>query len=98
MAYEPINPGEYKEIHNKPRTTIVIDQSRQNISNPIVFLGLEKTIQKVFQESDDFIDSGYNEDVLKRGCTSCNGTGLNRIDMGFLPTIREVCEICKGTG
>ncbi|HET6445465.1 MAG TPA: ATP-binding cassette domain-containing protein, partial [candidate division Zixibacteria bacterium] len=35
---------------------------------------------------------------FQRGCSSCNGRGVNRIDMGFLPPIYSACESCKGTG
>ncbi|MFX1571819.1 MAG: ATP-binding cassette domain-containing protein [Promethearchaeota archaeon] len=98
MAQEPMEPGEYEKIEGKLSQTIIIDQTRASITSPLNYLGLRKNFFKLFAESEDSLSLGLSEKDLNRKCTACKGVGRIKTDMGFLPNIYDICEICDGTG
>jgi excinuclease ABC subunit A len=98
MAQEPIEPGKYEKIEGELSQTIIIDQTRANITSPMNYLGLRKNFFKIFAESEDAISLGLSEKDLKKICTACKGKGRIKTDMGFLPDIYDLCEVCNGTG
>ncbi|MBY8989187.1 MAG: ATP-binding cassette domain-containing protein [Candidatus Lokiarchaeota archaeon] len=98
MAHEPIEPGKHDKIEGELSQTIIIDQTRASITSPMNYLGLKKNFFKIFAESEDAISLGLSEKDLKKRCTACKGYGLNKTDMGFLPDIYDLCEVCNGTG
>jgi excinuclease ABC subunit A len=98
VAYEPINPEKYEKVIGKLAHTIIIDQSKVHISNPMRYLGLDKPLLKIFVESEDAHSLELTEKDLKKKCTACRGYGIIKTDMGFLPDIINTCEICNGTG
>ncbi|MFX0029564.1 MAG: hypothetical protein ACFE8B_10160, partial [Candidatus Hermodarchaeota archaeon] len=98
MAQEPLKPGNFKKIEGELSQTIIIDQTRANITNPMNYLGLKKNFFKLFAESEDAISLGLSINDLKKNCTACKGNGIIKTDMGFLPDIFDTCEICNGTG
>jgi len=98
MAQEPIEPGDYDKIEGELSQTIIIDQTRASITSPMKYLGLRKKFFKIYAESEDAISLGLAEKDLNRRCTACKGDGRIKTDMGFLPNIYDVCEVCDGTG
>jgi excinuclease ABC subunit A len=98
VAYEPLEPGEHDTIKGAPRQTILVDQARQGIRNPLAFLGLERLIRKIYADSSDAHALGLTEKDLGRRCATCNGRGFHRIEMSFLPDVRSPCETCQGSG
>ncbi len=98
MAREPIKPGKYNKIEGELSQTIIIDQTRASVTSPMNYLGLRKNFFKIFAESEDAISLGLSEKVLNKKCTVCKGDGTIKTDMGFLPNIYDVCEVCNGTG
>jgi len=98
VAYEPIAPEPYERLEGAPARTLVVDQTRAGLHNPASFLGIEKALRKVYAESETAAALGLDENVLKRNCSACNGAGVQRIEMGFLPDIFEPCEVCSGSG
>jgi excinuclease ABC subunit A len=98
VAYEPIEPEPYERLEGAPPHTIIIDQTKAGLHNPASFLGVEKTLRRLFAESDMAISSSFDEEAFKKNCTACKGRGYQRMDMGFLPDIFEVCEVCGGSG
>lgn len=46
------------------------------------------------------IDSalGIDKNILKRNCSACKGSGIIKMDMGFLPSIKSPCDAYNGTG
>ncbi|UCC76353.1 MAG: excinuclease ABC subunit UvrA, partial [Anaerolineales bacterium] len=52
----------------------------------------------LYVASDDAQALGLGPEHLKRNCSACEGRGVIGIDMGFLPTVRTLCETCQGTG
>ncbi|MGB8892299.1 MAG: excinuclease ABC subunit UvrA, partial [Methanoregula sp.] len=83
---------------------IVIDQSpigRTPRSNPATYTKLFDEIRSVFAETKDAKMRGYKPGRfsfnLKGGrCEACEGDGLIKIEMNFLPDVYIECEECKG--
>ncbi|MFW9904755.1 MAG: ATP-binding cassette domain-containing protein [Candidatus Thorarchaeota archaeon] len=98
VAYEPIEPGKYTSIEGAPSRTMVIDQSKQEVSTPLTYLNLRKSLLSLYIESDDAKAAEFDEKKLFQQCSSCKGRGRIRMDMGFLPDVYSGCETCQGTG
>ena len=83
---------------------IDIDQSpigRTPRSNPATYTGLFNDIRELFASTQDAKARGYGPGRFSfntRGgrCEACQGDGLLKIEMHFLPDIFVPCEVCKG--
>jgi len=83
---------------------IDIDQSpigRTPRSNPATYTGLFNDIRELFASTQDAKARGYGPGRFSfntRGgrCEACQGDGLLKIEMHFLPDIYVPCEVCKG--
>jgi excinuclease ABC subunit A len=98
FAREPVEPGKHDSIEGIPERTFIVDQTREGIRSPAVFLGLTNPLLKLFASTQDAAALGLDEKQLNTPCSACGGRGITRMDMGFLPDIFEECEICRGTG
>jgi len=98
VAYENIEPGAHEAIENAPERVIVVDQTRRGITSPATFLGLNDVIHALYAEGEDAQALGLAAAALGQRCSACGGSGATRIEMGFLPDVFELCEVCKGTG
>ena len=99
-------PGKCKEIkglHNIDKI-INIDQSpigRTPRSNPATYTGAFDIIRDIFAGTNEAKMRGYEKgrfsfNVQGGRCESCNGDGILKIEMHFLPDIYVPCEVCKG--
>jgi excinuclease ABC subunit A len=83
---------------------IVIDQSpigRTPRSNPATYTGVFTYIRELYSRTHDSRIKGYKPgrfsfNVKGGRCEACNGDGLIKIEMHFLPDIYIPCEVCKG--
>ncbi len=83
---------------------INIDQSpigRSPRSNPATYTGVFDIIRDLFAETNEAKMRGYQKgrfsfNVEGGRCEACQGDGVLKIEMNFLPDIYVPCEICKG--
>ncbi|MDO4863355.1 MAG: excinuclease ABC subunit UvrA [Ruminococcus sp.] len=83
---------------------ICIDQSpigRTPRSNPATYTGVFNDIRDLFAQTPDAKAHGYTSgrfsfNVKGGRCESCEGDGIIKIEMHFLPDIYVPCEVCKG--
>ena len=82
----------------------MIDQSpigRTPRSNPATYTGVFTDIRDLFAKTNDAKTRGYTAgrfsfNVKGGRCEACEGDGIVRIEMHFLPDIFVPCEVCKG--
>jgi excinuclease ABC subunit A len=98
VAYEPIEPGAHDAIEGAPARTILVDQALAGVTSPADYLKLTQPFRRLYADSDDAQALGLDEEHLKRACSACDGRGVIRVEMGFLPSVRTLCETCRGTG
>ena len=99
-------PGKHKCITGLEQLdkVIAIDQSpigRTPRSNPATYTGVFDLIRDLFAATPDAKAKGYKKGRFsfnaKGGrCETCNGDGINKIEMNFLPDIYIPCEVCHG--
>ena len=99
-------PGRYESIEGIERLDkiIMIDQSpigRTPRSNPATYTGLFDLIRKLFAMSPEAKARGFKENRfsfnVKGGrCEACQGDGMKKIEMHFLPDLYVPCDVCHG--
>ncbi len=83
---------------------IMIDQSpigRTPRSNPATYVGLFTPVRDLFAKTAEAKIRGYKPgrfsfNVKGGRCENCQGDGMNKIEMHFLPDVYVQCEVCKG--
>ena len=99
-------PGKCKEVKGLENIDkiINIDQSpigRTPRSNPATYTGVFDFIRDIFAGTNEAKMRGYDKgrfsfNVTGGRCEACNGDGIIKIEMHFLPDIYVPCEVCKG--
>ena len=98
--------GKYRSIEGIDNLdkVIVIDQSpigRTPRSNPATYTGLFTDIRDLFASTADAKSKGYKSgrfsfNVRGGRCEACEGDGVKKIEMHFLPDVYVSCDVCHG--
>lgn len=101
-----IKHGDFKEFLGTSNLDKVIDIDQSPIgrtprSNPATYTGVFTDIRDIFAQTNDAKMKGYKTGRfsfnIKGGrCEACEGDGILKIEMHFLPDIYVPCEVCKG--
>ncbi len=99
-------PGSHKKITGVENLDKIIDINQAPIgrtprSNPATYTGVFSDIRELFAATNDakvkgFKSSRFSFNVKGGRCEACQGDGLVKIEMHFLPDIYVPCDICKG--
>ncbi|MDO9555297.1 MAG: excinuclease ABC subunit UvrA [Atribacterota bacterium] len=101
-----VHPGDYDKIEGIENIdkVIIIDQSpigRTSRSNPATYTGAFTPIREIFSRTKEAKIRGYKAgrfsfNVKGGRCEACQGGGIVKIEMYFLPDVYIPCEVCKG--
>jgi excinuclease ABC subunit A len=99
-------PGEHKEVLGLEHIdkVIEIDQSpigRTPRSNPATYTGVFTPVRELYAQLPESRERGYKPgrfsfNVKGGRCEACQGDGLKRIEMNFLPDVYVLCDVCRG--
>jgi excinuclease ABC subunit A len=99
-------PGAHREVLGTEHIDkiIEIDQApigRTPRSNPATYSGVFAPIRELFAMLPESRERGYRPgrfsfNVKGGRCEACQGDGLRRIEMNFLPDVYVMCEVCRG--
>jgi excinuclease ABC subunit A len=99
-------PGAHENIEGIKQLdkAIIIDQSaigRTPRSNPATYTGIFTNIRELFAGTPEANIRGYKAgrfsfNVKGGRCENCQGDGMIKIEMHFLPDVYVVCDVCKG--
>ncbi|MGA9995791.1 MAG: excinuclease ABC subunit UvrA [Pyrinomonadaceae bacterium] len=99
-------PGAFTSIEGLEHVdkVIEIDQSpigRTPRSNPATYTGLFTPIRELYAMLPESRERGYKPgrfsfNVKGGRCEACEGDGMKRIEMNFLPDVYVLCDVCRG--
>lgn len=99
-------PGPYRTLEGLEHIdkVIEIDQSpigRTPRSNPATYTGLFTPIRELYAMLPESRERGYKPgrfsfNVKGGRCEACDGDGMKRIEMNFLPDVYVLCDVCRG--
>jgi excinuclease ABC subunit A len=99
-------PGRFDELHGVEHVDRVIDVDQAPIgrsprSNPCTYTGAFAGIRNLFSQVPEARVRGYDAgrfsfNVKGGRCEACQGDGMLRVEMSFLPDLFVVCEQCGG--
>ncbi len=101
-----IKPGKHKEIKGLDEIDKIIEIGQDPIgrtprSNPVTYTGVFDDVRDLFAMTPEAKLRGYDKgrfsfNVKGGRCEACQGDGVRRISMNFLPDVYVPCEECHG--
>ena len=98
-------PAPYKSIHGLEHLDKVIDIDQSPIgrtprSNPATYTGIFTAVRDIFAATQESRSRGYKPgrfsfNVKGGRCEACQGDGLIKVEMHFLPDVYVPCDVCK---
>jgi excinuclease ABC subunit A len=102
----PLKPGRHQDLRGVEHIDKVIDIDQSPIgrtprSNPATYTGVFTDIRNLFAQVPEGRMRGYKPgrfsfNVKGGRCEACQGNGVIKIEMHFLPDLYVNCDICKG--
>ncbi|WP_299008246.1 excinuclease ABC subunit UvrA [uncultured Shewanella sp.] len=99
-------PSPYKSITGMEHCDKVVDIDQSPIgrtprSNPATYTGIFTPIREIFAATQEARTRGYQPgrfsfNVKGGRCEACQGDGLIKVEMHFLPDVYVPCDVCKG--
>ncbi|WP_375057098.1 excinuclease ABC subunit UvrA [Zobellella sp. DQSA1] len=99
-------PAPYRVIHGLDRLDKVVDIDQSPIgrtprSNPATYTGIFTPIRELFSGTQEARSRGYKPgrfsfNVKGGRCEACQGDGVIKVEMHFLPDVYVPCDLCKG--
>lgn len=99
-------PAPYREILGLDRLDKVVDIDQSPIgrtprSNPATYTGIFTPIRELFSGTQEARSRGYKPgrfsfNVKGGRCEACQGDGVIKVEMHFLPDVYVPCDVCKG--
>ncbi len=106
LYHTRVRPGDHDSLEGIKNIdkVITIDQSpigKNSRSNPVTYTGSFTPIRELFARTKEakmrgYLPGRFSFNVKGGRCESCQGAGLMKIEMFFLPDIYIPCEVCKG--
>lgn len=100
------DPAPYKEIVGLEHLDKVIDIDQSPIgrtprSNPATYTGIFTAVRDIFAATQEARSRGYKPgrfsfNVKGGRCEACQGDGVIKVEMHFLPDVYVPCDVCKG--
>ncbi|PMR74261.1 excinuclease ABC subunit UvrA [Billgrantia endophytica] len=101
-----LTPAPYEKIEGLDQLDKVIDIDQSPIgrtprSNPATYTGIFTPIRELFSGTQEARSRGYKPgrfsfNVKGGRCEACQGEGMIKVEMHFLPDIYVPCDVCKG--
>ena len=99
-------PAPYKSIEGLDKLDKVIDIDQSPIgrtprSNPATYTGIFTAVRDIFAATQESRSRGYKPgrfsfNVKGGRCEACQGDGVIKVEMHFLPDVYVPCDVCKG--
>ena len=99
-------PAPYKSITGLDKLDKVVDIDQSPIgrtprSNPATYAGIFTPIREIFAGTQEARSRGYKPgrfsfNVKGGRCEACQGDGVIKVEMHFLPDVYVPCDVCKG--
>jgi len=106
LGRKRVKPGKFTRIKGLDNIDKVVEISQDPIgrtprSNPATYTGVFDDIRDLFALTPEAKIRGYNKgrfsfNVRGGRCEACQGDGVKRISMNFLPDVYVPCEVCHG--
>jgi excinuclease ABC subunit A len=100
-----LNPSPYEEIVGLDQLDKVVDIDQSPIgrtprSNPATYTGIFTPVRELFAGTQEARTRGYKPgrfsfNVKGGRCEACQGDGLVKVEMHFLPDVYVACEVCR---